>query len=136
MTKNPITREEILRGLDGFQDPELGRSIVRLDQVQDVQISDGLVKIVLGLTSFSAPLWPELREEVRNLLRTQLTPDVDWEVVIREFPRPAEKLGTIGLTAKYVIAVGSGKGGVGKSTIAAALALGLDRAGCKVGLLD
>ena len=90
MTKNPITREEILRGLDGFQDPELGRSIVRLDQVQDVQISDGLVKIVLGLTSFSAPLWPELREEVRNLLRTQLTPDVDWEVVIREFPRPKE----------------------------------------------
>jgi ATP-binding protein involved in chromosome partitioning len=50
--------------------------------------------------------------------------------------RPAEKLGQIGLTAKSVIAVGSGKGGVGKSTIAASIAVGLQRAGCKVGLMD
>jgi ATP-binding protein involved in chromosome partitioning len=51
-------------------------------------------------------------------------------------PRPPQKLGEIGLTAKSVIAVGSGKGGVGKSTIAASLAFGLQRAGCRVGLLD
>src|SRR6185369_5283757 len=50
--------------------------------------------------------------------------------------RPPQKLGQVGLTAKSVIAVGSGKGGVGKSTIAASLALGLKRAGSKVGLLD
>ena len=50
--------------------------------------------------------------------------------------RPPEKIGEIGLTAKSVIAVGSGKGGVGKSTIAASLALGLARAGSQVGLMD
>jgi ATP-binding protein involved in chromosome partitioning len=50
--------------------------------------------------------------------------------------RPAEKVGEIGLAAKTVIAIGSGKGGVGKSTIAAFLAFGLARAGCKVGLMD
>jgi ATP-binding protein involved in chromosome partitioning len=50
--------------------------------------------------------------------------------------RKPSKLGEIGLTAKSVIAVGSGKGGVGKSTIAASLALGLKRAGCRVGLMD
>ncbi len=50
--------------------------------------------------------------------------------------RPPQKLGELGLTAKSVIAVGSGKGGVGKSTIAACLALGLKRAGAIVGLMD
>jgi ATP-binding protein involved in chromosome partitioning len=50
--------------------------------------------------------------------------------------RPPQKMGEIGLTAKSVIAVGSGKGGVGKSTIAACLAFALKRAGCQVGLMD
>ena len=50
--------------------------------------------------------------------------------------RPPQKLGQLGLTIKSIIAVGSGKGGVGKSTVAACLALGLMRAGAKVGLMD
>src|SRR5205085_11398696 len=60
--------------------------------------------------------------------------EVKIELAIHD--RPPGKLGQVGLTAKSVIAVGSGKGGVGKSTIAAALALGLQRAGSKVGLMD
>jgi ATP-binding protein involved in chromosome partitioning len=58
------------------------------------------------------------------------------EVHVVTHDRPAEKIGEIGLTAKGVVAVGSGKGGVGKSTIAASIAFGLKNAGCKVGLLD
>ena len=57
-------------------------------------------------------------------------------VAVAEHHRPAEKMGEIGLAAKSVIAVGSGKGGVGKSTIAVFLAAGLARAGCQVGLMD
>ena len=57
-------------------------------------------------------------------------------VNLKEHSRPPQKIGSIGLAAKSVIAVGSGKGGVGKSTIAASIALGLNRAGSKVGLLD
>jgi len=55
---------------------------------------------------------------------------------LNEHQRPAQKIGQVGLTAKSVIAVGSGKGGVGKSTIAASIAIGLARAGSKVGLMD
>ncbi len=58
------------------------------------------------------------------------------DIELAEHHRPPQKLGEIGLEAKAVIAVGSGKGGVGKSTIAAALAIGLARAGAKVGLMD
>jgi ATP-binding protein involved in chromosome partitioning len=61
---------------------------------------------------------------------------VSVSIELTEFARPPQKIGQIGLAAKTVVAVGSGKGGVGKSTIAAALALGLSRAGSKVGLMD
>ena len=58
------------------------------------------------------------------------------EVEIRPHERPAVPLGELGLNVKSVVAVGSGKGGVGKSTIAVGLAAGLKKAGCKVGLMD
>ena len=63
-------------------------------------------------------------------------PHLDISVDLAVHHRPAEKMGELGLAAKSVIAVGSGKGGVGKSSIAAFLAYGLSRAGCQVGLLD
>lgn len=134
---NPLpSREEILKVLDQFLDPELGRSIVALDQVQDVSLEENRIAISVGLTSFSAPLWPDFVEELKALLKQRFNSAFDVNIKITEYPRAAEKLGPIGLTAKYVVAVGSGKGGVGKSTVAAALALGLARAGCKVGLMD
>src|SRR5207237_3251228 len=69
-------------------------------------------------------------------VRARLPGLTDVKINLAVHDRPPQKLGQVGLTAKSVIAVGSGKGGVGKSTIAAALALGLKRAGSKVGLLD
>ena len=66
----------------------------------------------------------------------KLPPGTEVHVRIEEHIRPPEKIGEIGLTAKSVIAVGSGKGGVGKSTIAASLAYGLKNGGAKVGLMD
>ena len=68
-------------------------------------------------------------------LRRRL-PRLTVTVEIVAHARKPEKLGEIGLTAKTVMAVGSGKGGVGKSSIAAYLAYGLRRAGCEVGLMD
>ena len=85
--------------------------------------------------TWSAPLKEATRTELVDVLREQFPgPEVQVDVALHE--RPAEKLGELGVPAKSVIAVGSGKGGVGKSSIAAILALGLSRAGCKVGLLD
>ncbi len=91
--------------------------------------------MTLGLTSWAAPLWNEIAEELAALLRGRF-PDQTVEVTVEEHNRPPEPTGKAGLTAKSVIAVGAGKGGVGKSTIAAYLACGLARAGAKVGLMD
>jgi ATP-binding protein involved in chromosome partitioning len=92
--------------------------------------------VTLGLTTYAAPLWEDTRQQVCEQLQTKLPGQPTVTVEITPFVRRPEPIGSIALRAKSVIAVGSGKGGVGKSTVAASLALGLARAGCQVGLLD
>lgn len=136
MAKGQIDTAEVKNALSGLKDPETGRSLTRLDQVKDIQIEDGKLSLELSLTTWSAPLWRDVREAIEEKLRATF-PELS-SIIVRQstHARPAPKLGEVGLTAKSVIAIGSGKGGVGKSTIAATLAFGLKRAGCKVGLMD
>jgi ATP-binding protein involved in chromosome partitioning len=119
-----------------FKDPETGRSVVQMEQVRDLRATGDEISLTLALSTHSAPLWRETKQELVDLLRQRFAgaKRVDVELVVH--PRPAPRQGEIGLTAKSIIAVGSGKGGVGKSTIAASIALGLARAGSRVGLMD
>ncbi|HID77515.1 MAG TPA: iron-sulfur cluster carrier protein ApbC [Planctomycetaceae bacterium] len=138
MAQGPVSEVSIKEALKDFQDPETGRDIVTLGQLHGLEFRDGCLSVTLGLTTFSAPLWDQLRVELAEHLRSRLPElnQVRLEVRVEEHERPAETVGSIGLAAKAILAVGSGKGGVGKSTIAAILACGLSRAGCKVGLMD
>jgi ATP-binding protein involved in chromosome partitioning len=131
-----ITRESVNDALSDLRDPETGRSVVQMEQVHDVRIMGKRVEITLGLTTWSSLLWTETGTDAENLLRSKLPAGTDIQVDIRKHDRPPEKIGEIGLTAKSVIAVGSGKGGVGKSTIAASLAYCLKNGGANVGLMD
>ncbi|MBL8829569.1 MAG: Mrp/NBP35 family ATP-binding protein [Planctomycetaceae bacterium] len=92
--------------------------------------------LTLALTTHSAPLWKETQQACAQLLQTRFPQAAAVDVQLAVHERPALAIGQIGLKAKSVIAVGSGKGGVGKSTVAASIALGLKRAGCRVGLMD
>lgn len=131
-----LTQAAVEAVLDEFKDPETGLSIVRQGQVHDLVVDGNAAALTLALSTHSAPLWEETRQRLTDYLRARLPGLAEVRIALREHPRPAQKLGQVGLTAKSVIAVGSGKGGVGKSTLAVALALGLKRAGSKVGLLD
>lgn len=122
--------------LTQFKDPETGRNIVAAKQLHDLTVADNKVSVCLGLTTFSSPLWEETRLELVEFLQGHLSESVEVEVRIERHERAATKIGEIGLRAKAVVVVGSGKGGVGKSTIATTLAYGLARAGCSVGLMD
>jgi ATP-binding protein involved in chromosome partitioning len=122
--------------LADFKDPETGRSVVQMEQLRDMTLADDRLSITLALTTHSAPLWKETQAELENLLRTRFPDLKDVRVNLAVHNRPAARQGEFGLSAKSVIAVGSGKGGVGKSTIAASIALGLARSGSKVGLMD
>jgi len=136
MPAGSLDRAAVDAVLAAFPDPETGRDVVTMGQVRDVTIRGSQVIVSLGLTTYSAPLWAEVRQELIDRLRGALPADADVAVEVVEHRRPAEPIGSIGLTAKSVIAVGSGKGGVGKSTVAASLAVALKNAGCKVGLMD
>jgi ATP-binding protein involved in chromosome partitioning len=122
--------------LAGVTDPESGRPLTDMGQVLEVAAAADAIAVTVGLTTHSAILWATTRGRIEELLRSRFPTVQDVRVTIRPHDRPPAKLGQIGLEAKSVIAVGSGKGGVGKSTIAASLAIGLARAGSRVGLLD
>jgi ATP-binding protein involved in chromosome partitioning len=131
-----LDRAAVEAALGSLLDPETGRSVVTTDQLHDVDVDSGKVAVTLGLTTWAAPLWEEVRGEALRLLADKLPAGTESKVRVVEHHRPAERIGQIGLAAKSVIAVGSGKGGVGKSTIAASIAYGLKNAGAVVGLMD
>ncbi|HQU46217.1 MAG: ATP-binding protein [Planctomycetia bacterium 21-64-5] len=128
--------DEITEALTGLKDPETGRGVTQQGQVRDVSREGDRLSLTLALSTHSAPLWRRTQDECVELLRGRFPSLKEIDVRLAVHPRPPQKLGEIGLTAKTVIAVGSGKGGVGKSTLAASLAYGLQRAGSVVGLLD
>ena len=129
--------QTVLRNvLSEIADPETGRPLTDLGQVKEITIENDLISITVGLTTHSAILWKQTRGRIEELLRAKFPEVHNITIEVVAHDRPPAKIGQIGLETKSVIAVGSGKGGVGKSTIAASLAIGLARAGSLVGLLD
>lgn len=117
-------------------DPEIGKPLADLRMIGDVQLDGGRVTVRVDLPT---PAYPD-PDRLKQLIADEVSPTLDaeqtLEVLIQPGVRGKDSGGRIGLNVHNVIAVGSGKGGVGKSTIAAAIACGLHSLGCKVGLLD
>ncbi len=117
-------------------DPEIGKPMGDLRMIGDVRVDGNRAVVRVDLPT---PAYPDA-ERIKQMIADKVSPSLDGEqsieVEIQASVRGKDSGGRIGLNVHNVIAVGSGKGGVGKSTIAAALACGLHSLGCKVGLLD
>ena len=135
MADSAPTKDQVESALADFKDPETGRSALKFEQIREIDVSGNGISLTLALTSWASPIKATVRAALEETLKSRL-PIQQVTIHDADFDRAPQQLGEIGLTAKSVIAVGSGKGGVGKSTIAASLALGLKRSGAKVGLLD
>ncbi|MCS7238412.1 MAG: Mrp/NBP35 family ATP-binding protein [Thermoguttaceae bacterium] len=131
-----LSTQEINRLLDEFADPETGRGLVREGQVRAITVHDRSLQVEVGFSRLVAPLWADLARRLEGHLSSRLGNQWTIRVNVAEHPRPAQKLEPIGLAAKAVVAIGSGKGGVGKSTVTVLLAYGLRRAGAHVAILD
>jgi ATP-binding protein involved in chromosome partitioning len=136
MAEGPIAVADVEAALADIKDPETGRELVKMQQIKDIHVDNDAIRLTLALTSHSAPLRQETVAAVEQRIAEKFPQRKSVDVQQAVHQRAPQQLGEVGLTAKSVIAVGSGKGGVGKSTIAASLALGLKKAGCVVGLMD
>jgi ATP-binding protein involved in chromosome partitioning len=136
-TRPTLTEQDVLNALRGVKDPDLNRDLVDLGMIKDIRLGEGTVGLTVNLTTPACPMKAKIEGDVRQALSARLGADYSYEVTMTADVRGkgiVEKGDIPGV--KNVIAVGSGKGGVGKSTMAAAIAFGLKAYGSKVGLMD
>jgi ATP-binding protein involved in chromosome partitioning len=130
--------DAVLSALRSVDDPDLHRDIVALGFVKDVAITGRRVSFVLELTTPACPVRDQLREQAADAVRALPdVDDVDVRMTARVQSASQPETGQPPLPGvKNVVAVGAGKGGVGKSTVALNVALALARTGSHVGILD
>ncbi len=133
---NQITQDAVLAALSKVQEPELHKDLVTLKMIRDLKIEGGKVSFTVMLTTPACPLRTQIEREARQAVAAM--PGVtDVEVKLdANVPTDGRARGLLQLPIRNAIAIASGKGGVGKSTVAANMAVVLAQSGARVGLLD
>ena len=131
-----VTEQAVLAALSKVQEPELHKDLVTLNMIRDLQIDGDQVSFTIVLTTPACPLRSQIESEARQAV--QAVPGVS-SVEIKldaNVPSDGRARGLLQLPIRNAVAIASGKGGVGKSTVAVNMAVVLAQSGARVGLLD
>lgn len=131
-----ITNEQVLEALKEIRDPDLQKDIVSLGFVQDVEIKEGSVSLSIQLTTPACPVKDQMKAQAEHILRDLGATSTDVRMTAHVVGAQGDRRSSIMPGVRNTVAVASGKGGVGKSTVAVNLAVALAMDGSKVGLVD
>jgi len=131
-----ITQENVLNKLSGVQEPELHRDLVSLNMIKDLKIDGEKVSFTIVLTTPACPLKTQIEREARQAVES-IAGVKSVEIKLdADVPSDGRNRGLFQLPIRNALAIASGKGGVGKSTVAVNIAVTLAKKGARVGLLD
>jgi ATP-binding protein involved in chromosome partitioning len=132
----PITEAAVLQALKSVQDPDLRRDIVSLGFIKNLTIDGGRVAFTIELTTPACPVKDQMRDQARAAVMALGAADVNVQLSAQVRAAAPDFNRTAIPGIKNIVAVGAGKGGVGKTTVAVNLAVALARCGSRVGMID